>query len=164
MLQPLLERLPAQTPLSVYGPGPGWLYAALAAYADPQPFALFDTKLPFGWVSPARASLSTDALAQEAIHIETVHAQKATILKISFPHELLDYLQPDPLLFPPVSPERGLIIDGKLPHWLLTALACLYKAAGVAWIAPFYPPLGKAVVAYTRGESPRLGDLVERAG
>ncbi|MBO0783355.1 MAG: hypothetical protein J2P37_31465 [Ktedonobacteraceae bacterium] len=35
MLQPLLQRLPGQVPLSVYGIGPGWLYATLAAYTDP---------------------------------------------------------------------------------------------------------------------------------
>jgi CRISPR-associated protein Csx3 len=164
MLQPLLERLPAQTPLSVYGIGPGWLYAALAAYTDPQPFYLYDPKLPFGWVEPARVSLSTEATHMDTMHVETSYTPEATILKISFPQERIDYLQPDALVFPSIPTERGLIIDGKVPNWLLTALTRLYKAAGIAWIAPFYPPLGKAVVAYARGESPRLGELVAKLG
>jgi len=160
MLLPLLARLPAQTPLSVYGPGPGWLYAALAAYTDPQPFYLYDPKLPFGWIAPARVSLNTEAAPMEAMHVETIDAQEVTILKISFPQERLDYL----LAFPPVPLERGLIIDGRVPNWLLTALTRLYKAAGVAWIALFYPPLGMAVVVYAREGSPQLGALVARTG
>jgi len=164
MLLPLLKRLPVQTPLSGYGPGPGWLYAALAAYTDPQPFYLFDPKLPFGWIAPARVSLNVEATPMEAMHVETIPTQEATILKISFPQERLDYLQPDPLTFPSVPTERGLIIDGRVPNWLLTALTRLYKAADVAWIALFYPPLGMAVVIYTRSKSRHLGDLVARTG
>ena len=53
MLPDYLESLPAQVPFSVYGVGPNWLYAALAAHAGQQPFYLFDPKLPFGWVQPA---------------------------------------------------------------------------------------------------------------
>ncbi len=160
MLLPLLTRLPAQTPLSVYGPGPGWLYAALAAYTGPQPFYLYDPKNPFGWISPVSVLLSTEAPPLDTMQIETIHAPHATILKISFPFERLDYLQPDPLAFPPVPIERGLIIDGRVPNWLLTALTRLYKAAGVAWIAPFYPPLGMAVVVDAQSGLHQLGDLV----
>lgn len=162
MLLPFLERVPAQTPLSVYGIGPGWLYAALAAYEEPETFYLFDTKLPFGWVLPVTVALNETLPQREDIHIEILHAQEAAILKIRFPHIRLEYLQPDPLVFPPVSPEQGVIIDGPLPNWLVTALTRLYKAAGVAWIATYYPPLGKAVVVYSRTEQYRLGDLVTK--
>lgn len=160
MLPLVLARLPAQTPLSVYGIGPSWLYAALAASTNPQPFYLFDPKLPFGWVAPARVALRANIAQTEAMHIEPSATPEATILKISFPRGPLDYLQPDPLLFPLVPVERGLIIDGRVPNWLLTALTRLYKAAGVAWIALFYPPPGKTVVVSARGETPRPGDLV----
>jgi CRISPR-associated protein Csx3 len=56
ILPAYLESLPAQVPLSVYGVGPNWLYAALAAHAGQQPFFLFDPKLPFGWVQPTQGN------------------------------------------------------------------------------------------------------------
>lgn len=158
MLLPLCERLPEQVALSVYGAGPGWLYATLAAYANPQLFYLFDPRI--GWIQPVHTTLDPQSTTLETICIETLVAQEATTLKISFPADRLEYLQPDPLPFPPVSTERGLILDGKLPHWLLTSLTRLYKTAGVAWIASFYPQLGKAVVVYSRVETHQPGDLV----
>jgi CRISPR-associated protein Csx3 len=164
MLPVLLTRLPAHTPLSVYGIGPGWLYAALAAYANPRSFYLFDPKLPFGWISPVRVVLSTEVVQEEDLHLETTSIQGATILKISFPYDRLEYLRPEPLRFPSVPIEQGVIIDGRVPNWLLTALTQLYQTAGVAWIATFYPPLGKAVVVFSRRESPRPGDLVTIVG
>src|SRR5579883_295996 len=145
MLPQLLARLPGQVPLSVYGWGPGWLYAALAAYEDPQPFYLFDPKLPFGWISPVRVSLEDEPLQQEEMQVKITKTRAFTNLSISFPHGRLEYLQPEPLPFPKVSFERGLVIDGRVPNWLLTALTKLYKTAGVPWIASYYVPLGKAV-------------------
>ncbi|HLG64051.1 MAG TPA: CRISPR-associated protein Csx3 [Ktedonosporobacter sp.] len=162
MLLPFLERVPAQTPLSVYGIGPSWLYAALAAYEDTQPFYLFDPRLPFGWVLPVTVTLDRDIPKREDLYIEPSHSQETAVLKVRFPLDRLEYLQPEPLVFPPVSPEQGVIIDGPLPNWLVTALTRLYKAAGVSWIATFYPPLGKAVVVYSRTEQYRPGDLVEK--
>ncbi len=155
MLSPLLDRLPAQVPLSVFGAGPGWLYAALA---DPHPCYLFDPKLPFGWVQSAPVSLGMQASPE--IQIAPENCQEASVLKISFPNERLDYFLLDTLAFPPVSQQKGLIISGKVPYWLLTAVVRLYKTAGVPWIAPFYVPVSKSVVAYSRVASPRPGDLV----
>ncbi len=164
MLPACHARLPVGVPLSVYGPGPGWLYAALAAYTDPQPFYLYDPKQPFGWIPPVRVMLSPGVSWTEEMHVEVSESQEATILHIRFPHDRLNYLQPDSLPVPPVIPERGLIIDGRLPHWLLTALTRLYQSSGVAWIASFSPPLGKAVVVFSRQASPQPGDLVVRPG
>lgn len=162
MLLPLLTRWPESVPLSVYGSGPGWLYATLAAYIDPQPFYLFDPKLPFGWIAPIRVTLDGERTSREDIHIQTIYTQESTLLKVSFPHDRLAYLQPDALIFPPVPVERGLIIDGRIPNWLLTAITRLYKTAGVAWIATFYPPLDQAVIVYTGQEAHRIGNLVSR--
>lgn len=160
MLQPLLARWPAQTPLSVYGSGPSWLYATLAAHTDPQPFHLFDPKIPFGWIEPIHVTLGKEEKCREDIQIQTAFAQNATVLTISFPHRRLAYLQSEALSFPPVPAECGLIIDGPLSNWLLTALTRLYKAAGVAWIASFYPPRRATVVVYSRDAAHQIGDLV----
>jgi len=164
MLPQLLERLPKQVPLSVYGRGPGWLYAALAAYEDPQPFYLFDPKVPFGWISPVRVSLEDKPRQLEEMQLKMTNAQAFTNLQISLPNDRLEYLQPEPLPFPKVSLERGLVIDGRVPYWLLTSLTRLYKAAGVPWIASFYVPLGKAVVVYSAMKDYQPGDLVDRPG
>jgi len=160
MLLPFLERIPAQTPLSVYGIGPSWLYAALAAYEDPQPFYLFDPRLD--WIIPVAVTLGESCTQREDLHITIIPAQGRAVLKVGFPLDRLEYFQPDPLVFPTISTEKGVIIDGRVPYWLLTALTRLYKGAGVAWIASFYPPLGKAVVVYSRTEQYRPGDLVTK--
>ncbi|MGH2510495.1 MAG: CRISPR-associated protein Csx3, partial [Ktedonobacteraceae bacterium] len=162
MLIPLLARWPAQTPLSVYGSGPGWLYATLAAYIEPQPFYLFDSRL--SWIAPVPVALGLEIPPDDDMCSYTTYAQDFTILNVSFPNVLLSYLQSSTLIFPYLPVERGLIIDGKVPNWLLTALTRLYKAAGVAWIASFYPPRGAAVVVYSRNASPQIGDLVPLPG
>lgn len=160
MLQPLLRRLPEATPLSVYGIGPSWLYAALAVHTDPQPFYLFDPKLPFGWIQPVRVRHGEEPAQISEIMIATVETPDCTILRIRFPHDRLEYFQPEPLAFPSIPCSNGVIIDGRLPNWLLSALVRLYKQAGVAWIAPYYPPSQRAVVVFSRQESRRVGELV----
>ncbi len=82
------------------------------------------------------------------------------ILTIRIANEYLDYLQADNLPFPPITLESGLIIDGKIPHWLLTALVRLYQNAGVAWIACHQPQLHGAVVVMSRVAAYAIGDLV----
>jgi len=158
MLPQLLERIPAHVPLAVYGVGPNWLYAALAAHTSQYPFYLFDPKLPFGWIQPAQVYLGTKAHPE--VQIIPLSYPEMTVLKISFPNDHLGYFQLDPLALPNVSKEKGLLIDGRTPYWLLTALVRFYKAAGVPWIAPFYVPANAAIVAYTHGETYRPGDLV----
>lgn len=164
MLQPYLNSLPENTPLSVYGSGPGWLYAALAAYTDPQPFYLFDPKLPFGWVQPVSVKLGEGPAQAGEIALSVVETPGCTVLKIRFLHDRLEYFRSEPLVFPPIQPENGVILDGRAPNWLLAALVRLYKAAGVAWIAPFYVQARKALVVFSREESPRAGELVNLPG
>lgn len=158
MLQPFLESLPAQIPLSIYGVGPGWLYAALAEHADPQSFYLFDPKI--GWIQPAQVSVGKPQSSE--MHIEAQADEKVTVLTITFPYDRLAYFQPDPLVFPAAPTEKGLIINGRVPNWLLTALVRFYKAAGAPWIAPFYVPSNHAVVVYSRSGTYRPGDLVPK--
>ncbi len=161
MLQPYLESIPKRAPISIYGAGPNWLYAALAAHAYPQPFYLFDPKLLSGWVQPVPVVTGTVGSSSE-LCIETGANEELTILKISIPSRRIEYLQPDALTFPPVATEKGLIIDGPIPNWLLTALTRLYREVGVAWIAPFYVPSDQAVVAYSRIAIYHPGDLIPR--
>ena len=158
MLAPFLASLPVHTPMSVYGAGPLWVYGALAAHSDQEPFYQFDPRLPLGWIRPLSLSISTDQFPDMLVHPRTY--QHVTVLSIKIPSKHLDYFQPEPLPFPPVRTDAGLIIDGITPAWLLTSLVRLYQAAGVAWIAVYYPPRKKAVVVYSRVETQKPGDLV----
>lgn len=163
MLTSFLETVPKNTPLAVHGWGPNWLYAALATHAGQQTFYQFDPKLS-GWIQPLRVCI--DEKPSSEIAIKKYETREATILSFSFPFGRLDYFQPDPLAFPPVSPERGLIIDGPLPYWLLTAIVRLYQQVGVAWIAPHHAQQNNvaqqkiAIVSYSRVKTQVPGNLV----
>jgi CRISPR-associated protein Csx3 len=164
MLAPFLQRVPVHTPLSVHGWGPNWLYAALAAHAGQQAFYLFDPKIS-GWIQPLRVSL--DEHPSSLLTTEPRETREAMILSITLPVGRLAYFQPDPLAFPPVSREKGLILDGPIPYWLLTALVRLYQQAGVPWIAPHHAQQSAheqrkiAVVAYSRETTPTLGECID---
>ena len=160
MLAPFLASLPRQTPLSTHGKAPSWLYAALAVHDDTQPFYLFDPKLPFGWVTPAKVRFGTEQSPEITIKVHMYDA--ITVLNITFPYDRIGYFQPEPLAFPSIERDKGLIFDGRIPNWLLTALVRLYKEAGVAWIAVYYPQSQKAIIVYSRVERYNPGDAVPK--
>lgn len=165
MLAPFLQSMPQQTPLSVYGWGPNWLYAALIAHTEQQPFYQFDPKLPFGWIQPLPVCCGENQSSEIAINV-SVH-QDVAVLSVTFPSGRLEYFQPEPLAFPTVAPEHGLILDGPFPYWLLTAIVRLYQRAGIAWIAPHHAQQSVlerrkiAIVAYSRVMTHSIGDLIE---
>ena len=156
MIPRLLAELPANTPLAVYGPGPNWLYGALVAHAGQQPFYQFDPRI--GWIAPPPLQIGTNTTPE--VQVELHMFEQVTVLSMRIVSDHLDHLQADHLLFPPVSIERGLILDGRFPHWLLTAIVRLYKNAGVAWIACRQIQLEGAVVVTSRTAGIVPGDLV----
>jgi len=159
MLPRLARELPTDQSLAVYGKGPGWLYGTLAAQVGQQPFYQFDPRI--GWLSPPTLQVSTQAPPAGITHKPRKHEpDDAMILTVHIANDYLDYLQADNLPFPPIALEGGLIIDGKIPHWLLTALVRLYQNAGAAWIACHQPQLHGAVVVMSRVAAHAIGDLV----
>lgn len=158
MLPSFLANLPTNTSFSVYGIAPNWVYAALAAHVGQHPLYQFDPRLPFGWIQPLSLQLSIEQFSE--VQVQTHVYPDVTVLSIKIPSKHLEYFQQEPLPFPPVPPGGGLIIDGIIPYWLLTALVRLYKEAGVAWIASYYPQLKGAVVAYAGVATYTPGDLV----
>ncbi len=158
MIQRLLDELPANTPLAVYGRAPTWLYGALVAHAGMQAFHQFSSRL--GWVVPPPLQIS--AQPTSAIEMKFDGREDAIIITMNIIAKHLDYSQSEYLSFPAVSRDRGLIISGEIPQWLLTALVRLYSGAGVAWIAYHYPPdkESRAVVMYSRVASHSTGDLI----
>ena len=153
MIPALLESIPAATPLSVYGSGPQWLYAALAAHADQAPFYQFDPRLGgqnTGWVAPPALHIGPPSTPEITVRIDGV--EQVRVLRINIVTKHLDYLEADALQFPPVAPGAGLILHGSMPTWLVTALVRLYQRVGMAWIACYNPPLNSAFVVYSQPE------------
>lgn len=157
MLRSLADELPVHTPMAIYGRGPGWLYAALAAQVGEQLFYQFDPRI--GWIVPPTLELSSQS-APEAIVVRLDNGQNEQVLSVRLTNEYLDYLQAEGLPFPPVATERGLIINGKMPLWLLTALVRLYSKVGVPWIACYQPQIKGAAVVYSRTNELSIGDVI----
>ena len=160
MIPRLLDELPAHSPLAVYGPGPNWIYGALAAFAGQQPFYQFDPRI--GWIAPPPLQISANTTPEIQILLHTY--EQVTVLSLRIVSDHLDYLQADHLPFPPVSTEHGLILEGRFPHWLLTAVVHLYSEAGVAWIACRQIQLEGAIVVMSRVEGIVPGDFVSLPG
>ncbi len=157
MLSRLAGELPAHTSLAVYGQGPGWLYGALAARAGRQVFYQFDPRI--GWLAPPLLTCSTQASSEEIL-VQVRTYQDACILSIRIANDYLDHLQAEQFAFPAVPTERGIILDGKIPYWLLTALVRLYGETGVQWIACHQPALKAAVIVTSRVPEHVPGELI----
>ena len=130
----LLDYLPEATPLGLYGRGPNWLYAALALLAHPAPFYQFDVRL--GWVMPPTLHLGLPA-ADAPLQVHQQPQADHTRLALAIPRAYLDYSEAQGLAVPSVSLDQGLVLSGKLPLWLWTALALVYRDA--PWLAVYQP-------------------------
>ena len=158
MMPFFLTQLPTDTPLALYGVAPNWVYVAVAAATYQQPLYQFDPALPFGWVQPlaVEGSPNQHPDAQTSLSSDP----ERTILKIQIPNTRLDYFQAEPFPLPHVSSERGLIIDGRIPYWLLTAVIRHFRDQCLPWLATYYAPLSQAVVVYSRTDKYHPGDLI----
>jgi CRISPR-associated protein Csx3 len=155
-LPALLDYLPAGTPLAIYDRGPNWLYAALARYTDPAPLYQFDVRL--GWVAPPRLVVRPEA-SPSAVSFRRLERAGHTRLELALPESYLDYEEANDLALPSLPQGKGLVLSGKLPLWLWTALAVAYRDA--PWLAVFQPMLGdRAVVIASQSAQIPLGSLV----
>ena len=161
MLKPLFTSLsPAQDTLWVYGRAPNWLYGALALREKNKPFHLFDARL--GWISsPTLQTHATLPVSQqETLDVQEKPYGDATIL---FLHPTYHYLireEAEQLVFPELPSEQGLILNGKLPLWLFTALARLYAQRNMPWIAMNDARTNQPVVIYSRVARYAIGDIL----
>jgi len=157
-LQSVLDYLPKGEPVALYGRGPNWLYAAVAKWACPAPFFLFDIRL--GWVeAPA---LDTGEPSPDApLRVSAQADASATKLLFNVPDAYLDILEAAALRMPPCSAEQGIILSGKLPQWLWAALvrACDRK---VPWIAVVQPQVHGAVVVHSRVPEVAVGQVISK--
>lgn len=140
-LPQVLDYLPTDVPLALYGRGPVWLYAAIACRIWPVDLYQFDPRL--GWVrSPTIDFLPPDAPTpcQATLACTDDHCT----LSVHLPESHLDYAPRLGLAVPPIPPDRGLVLGGKMPLWLGTGLA--RACCGLPWLATFSPQEGLVVI------------------
>ena len=137
----ILAYLPGGQPLALYGRGPNWLYAAVAAQAYPAPFYLFDARL--GWVEAPHLAQGTPR-PTAPLQCTQRHWPAGCLLEYRLPDTYLDITEVDILRLPAPRHAGGLILSGKLPLWLWAALARTYHDA--PWLAVVQPQLPGAVV------------------
>src|SRR5258706_2321095 len=136
-LPQLLAGLDPRAPLAVYGAGPPWIYAALAAYTDPAAIQVFNVAL--GWVAPPRLVLD-DAMDADRLGWAQFDDDPAyRRVRFTIPGSYLDYdtAVAMPMPVPPPASDRGIVLDGRLPNWLYAALARAYAPAG--WVGIYEP-------------------------
>ncbi|HXF70027.1 MAG TPA: CRISPR-associated protein Csx3 [Thermoflexus sp.] len=145
-----LESLPAGKPLALYDRGPAWLYAALAVHALPSPVFQFDVRL--GWVEPPKVAvgkpMSAASLETSPLFFEVEASGDLWRLAVRLRHPYLEREEAEGLPAPAVPEDGFLVLEGKLPLWLWTALARAY--AGVRVLAVFEPRTSEAVVVASR--------------
>jgi CRISPR-associated Csx3 family protein len=150
----LSDLVPASQPLAIYGRGPVWLTAALAALTLPESFAIFDAR--YGWLRPPPIHFDGKDAGLKAI-THPYPAQDSWIA-IELPGGTLE---PDAITLPRLHPQGGLVLSGKIPRWLFATLVHALAPAH-DWIAVDDPHLLRAVVVHSNTPSRRAGDTLPR--
>jgi CRISPR-associated protein Csx3 len=140
---------------ALYGRGPVWLAAMLAAHSLPAPFAVFDIR--FGWVDAPqvrthpRGSLKVDYSAAETggLWARVALSDQGILETGRFS-----------IAAPPAS--EGLILSGKLPRWTFAALARFF-AKTQRWVAVDDPNYNRAIVVFSKSDAMPLGAVLPRA-
>ncbi len=160
-LPALLDYLPEQTPLAIYGRAPNWIYAALSLHALPAPVWLFDARL--GWIEPPELPIIAEENRggmQHGWHPIMEEYPEHLILDMNTQSQYLDRQTPKRLPLPALPHKNGLILSGKIPNWLLTA-AARQAAHAYLWLAVYQPQSnGYIVVADT--DSEMIGKVLPR--
>lgn len=157
MLLELSQRVPAQTPIAVYGAAPNWVYGLLAAHADTTVLWQFDPRL--GWIVPPMIHWKTKN-SPKAPWTEVQDLNAAyTIVKLNEIHGHLVIDQHELFNLSPPPDDRGVILSGKLPLWLFTALVRHFKP-NYPWVACYQPMINGAVVVCSKVQTHPIGTVV----
>lgn len=155
MLPHLLELVPANTPFSAYGRAPHWVYSALLVHTSAS-FFQFDARL--GWLQPL--PLQSGPGIHPEITFEVENRKDCTLFHCYLHNQNLAYAQLGGLNVPVLPIDKGVILSGKLPLWLFSALTHFYQQAHLPWIAGYYPQRESCVVVYSRVPDHVPGDLI----
>lgn len=160
-LPDLLAQVPAGQPIAVYGRSANWVYAALALAARVPPFTMFDAKL--GFVTPPTLPRRAHMPGQDDWQTRLVPQRDGLngfLLEMNTGSQYLDIDEPERIPLPPVPEGKGLILSGRIPHWLLVAV-CQQLAATQAWLAVYQPaPLNAALVIATQNADYQVGQQI----
>ncbi|MGC8781981.1 MAG: CRISPR-associated protein Csx3 [Anaerolineae bacterium] len=118
----LRELLPPGEPVALYGRGPAWLYAAVAIHAAPAAFHLFDARF-HGWMTPPEVRSSARDRCRNGEFTLTVEEDDEQIRLRFIRHQKYYLIRPARVYVPPLPADRGVLLDGPMPFWLVTALA-----------------------------------------
>ncbi|MBN1935023.1 MAG: hypothetical protein JW934_10180 [Anaerolineae bacterium] len=151
----VLDYLPEETPLALYGRGTNWLHTAVALLASPAPFAHFDPRL--GWVEARPLSVRQPGTGYP-LQFRLYHAPNCVHLEALPQSPYLEYDELDTLSIPPLPARTGVILSGRIPYWLYTSMAVSYQ--DVPWIGTYQPQLECAVIAYSTDPAYPIGDCI----
>lgn len=161
MLPALFARVPAGEAVALYGRAPNWVYTAAAVHALPAMAWLFDVR--YGWLRSPLLPVGGNAAAQAGWDAAVVEAdlggERAVRLELITTSQYLDPDEPEGLPLPRPPEGVGLVLSGKVPHWLLLS-AARQLGAGRPWLAVYQPPLGGAVVVWSAVPGRAPGDLI----
>lgn len=130
----LPEALPVRQPVALYGRGPVWLTAAVAALNAPEPVWIFDAR-HYGWIAPpAVVMASSQANAGFTLEAEPAAGHTRLVYRLLPEHTVLT---PQPVHVPAMDAGQGVILDGPMPKWLWSALARALH--GHPWLAATEP-------------------------
>jgi CRISPR-associated protein Csx3 len=95
-----------------------------------------------------------------AINIHVDAHEDVTILTARLLNDHLEYEIVSSVPFPPIPADRGLILSGRMPLWLFTALVRLYDSPDVPWIACYEPRKAGAIVVASHIPTHTVGQIV----
>ncbi len=144
-LSALREIVPPGEPLALYGSGPVWLYAALAAHIAPALFHLFDARY-YGWMTPPPAILDSKQVNTE---YDLTARPGARDVRLKFRRRQAHYvLTPAPVHVPRLPTDRRIVLDGPMPIWLFAALAQALRQQPA--LATYEPRSRRTITFWTR--------------
>ena len=153
----LLDQVPANQPVAIYGRSANWVYAALALAAGSNPFTMFDAKL--GWVTPPALPRRAHNLGEDDWQTHLRPYQNNLLLEMSTGSQYLDIDDPERIPLPPIPEGEGVILSGRIPHWLLVAV-CRHLAPTQPWLAVYQPPLRASLVVSSQSKKQMIGQLI----
>src|SRR5690606_7782215 len=106
----LLDQVPDNQPVAVYGRSANWIYAALALAAGSNPFTMFDAKL--GWVRPPMLPRRTHVPDADDWQTQLTSYEDHFLLEMNTGSQYLDIDDPDRIPLPPVPEGKGVILSG----------------------------------------------------
>ncbi len=124
--------------MALYGRAPNWLYAWGAIHSLPAEVYLFDVR--YEWIRPPFLFWACSSPLNALVSKFGLWARITVCLKRS----VVEFSSVLGVPLPKVK-EKGVILDGKVPHWLIMALARYYAGEGKA-VAVYQPTLSGAVV------------------